>query len=65
MRASVAVQNQGNLDGEIAIINLHQSVASGRPQAAVQGCSQTMDPSTAHLLLDSSMILGILGEGRI
>lgn len=65
MRASVAVQNQGNADGESGDLSLHQSAASSRPQAAVQGYSQTMYPSAAPLLLDLSMILGILGGGMV
>ena len=64
VKGSAANQNQGNLDGETATIKLHQPVALSRPQAAVQGCSQTIYPSTEHLL-HLSVILGIVGEGVI
>lgn len=53
MKVSVMIQNRDNFGRETAVANLHQF-------EAVQGCSQAMDPSTADLLLDLSVILDIL-----
>lgn len=58
VKVSAMIQNQGSFGGEIAVENLHWS-------EAIQGYSQEMYPSTAHLLLDLSVILGILGEGVV